>query len=224
MSAILTNHSNKLRKVKHPLFAFFLSLLVLACVLLLLWLGQLAKRAVQDKVVVREVALVALPPPPPLAVSQASPSKSLPSLVVQGAGVAIQAVDIKVNSSLDLISPTAPTVTMNMPKLQSMSVNVAAFNLDDLDEIPALLTRVKTTIPKKLSRELTSQGIEKFIIKLDIFINEAGRVNLLNIVKNPYVEMNPKIKEIVKNTRFSPPKKAGVAVRTRFIWPIEFTP
>jgi hypothetical protein len=224
MSSVLTNNSHKLRKAKHPLFAFCLSLLVLACALLLLWLGQLAKRAVQDKVIVREVAIVALPPPPPPAVSQASSSKSLPSLVVQGAGVAIQAVDIMVKSSLELISPNEPTVKMNMPTLQSMSINTEAFSLDNLDDVPTLLTRVKAPIPKKLSRELTSQGIKKFIIKLDIFINEAGRVSLLNIVQNPYVEMNPQIKDIVKNTRFSPPQKGGEAVRTRFIWPIEFTP
>lgn len=224
MHSLLTNTINKPSKTKQPLFAFGLSLLVLTFAIVLLWLGQLAEHIVEDKIIVREVALVALPPPPPPSVSQTESAKPLPSLVVQGAGVAIQAVEINIDSSLDLVSPDTPSIKINTPKWQPMSVNFDTFSLEQLDKAPILLTKVKTKVSKKLSRKLHLEGVDRFVVKLDIFIDETGRVSLVDIVQNPYPEMISKISNIVKNTRFSPPKKEGVAVRTRFIWPIGFAP
>lgn len=207
------------RSVRHPLFAFGLSLLVLACMLLLLWLGQLAERVIDDKVVVREVALVALPPPPPPSVQQSqAEAEPTQSLVVQGAGASIQAVDIKIESNLSVIKPQTPNMSVTAPKWQPMSVNWDAFSLNQLDGLPSLLTNVKAKIPKSLSR----QGINKFVVKLDVFIDEDGRVSLINITENPYPELTPEINRIVKQSRFSSPKKDGKKVRARFIWPIEF--
>lgn len=205
------------RNVRHPLFAFGLSLLVLACMLLLLWLGQLAEQVIDDKVVVREVALVALPPPPP-SVQQSQAAEPMQSLVVQGAGASIQAVDIKIESKLSIIKPQTPNMSVTAPKWQPMSVNWDAFSLNQLDGLPSLLTQVKAKIPKRLSR----QGINKFVVKLDVFIDEDGRVSLINITENPYSELTPEINRIIKQSRFSSPKKDGEKVRARFIWPIEF--
>ena len=60
----------------------------------------MAEHHIQDKVVVREIAMVALPPPPPPSVSQQQSSEPMQSLKVQGAGASIQAVDVKIKSNL----------------------------------------------------------------------------------------------------------------------------
>ena len=70
------NSLQKTKNNRHPLFAFGLSLIVLSAALLLLWLGQLAEHHMQDKVVVREIAMVALPPPPPPSSGTTTPSPS----------------------------------------------------------------------------------------------------------------------------------------------------
>lgn len=210
--------STNKNKIRQPLFAFGLSLLVLASVLVLLWLGQLAERAIDDKVIVREIALVALPPPPPPSVTQADSADPIQSLVVEGAGATIQAVEIKIESKLTLLKPDTPNVKATAPTWQPMTVNWDAFSLDQLDGLPRLLTPVKARIPKSLTR----QGVSQFIVKLDVFIDENGKVSLINVVKNPYHELKPEIDRIVKQSRFSSPKKGGETVRARFIWPIEF--
>ena len=209
-----------MRKIHHPLFAFVLSLLVLSAALLLLWLGQFAQHVIQDKVIVREVAMVALPPPPPPSMTQQQPSDPMQSLTVQGAGAAIQAVDIKVKSELKAIKPDTPSIHLNAPQLQSLNVNWDAFSLNQLDGLPTLLTPIKALLPKSLTR----QGIDIFTVKLDVFIDENGKISLINVVQNPYPELKPAIDKIIKKSRFSPPKKEGKAVRARFIWPIEFKP
>jgi outer membrane biosynthesis protein TonB len=214
------NPVQKTRNIRHPLFAFGLSLLVLTAALLLLWLGQLAEHVVQDKVIVREVAMVALPPPPPPSIQQQQTSEPMQSLTVQGAGASIQAVEVKINSNLNVVKPDTPSIKVSTPQLQSISVNWDAFSLNQLDGLPTLLTPVKAILPKSLTR----QGIDVFTVKLDVFIDESGKVSLIEVVQNPYPELKPAINKIIKQSRFSAPKKEGETVRARFIWPIEFKP
>jgi len=214
------NSLQKTKNNRHPLFAFGLSLIVLSAALLLLWLGQLAEHHIQDKVVVREIAMVALPPPPPPSISQQQTSEPMQSLAVEGAGASIQAVKIKINSNLSIVKPDTPSVKVSAPQWQSMSVNWDAFSLSDLDSPPVPLTPVKAVIPKSLTR----QGVDIFIVKLDVFIDENGKVTLIEVLQNPYPEIKPVVDSIIKKIRFSAPKKEGKAVRTRFTLPIEFKP
>ncbi|CAM4051812.1 MULTISPECIES: hypothetical protein [Pseudoalteromonas] len=217
-------HSNTLTSAtsnkRHPFFAFILSLAVLSIALLLLWLGQIAEHVINDKVIVREVALVPLPPPPPPTVTQSTVAEPMQSLVVEGAGATIQAINIKVESKISLSKPTLTNMPIATPEFQSIEVNWDAFSLNQLDGLPTLLTPVKAILPKKLTR----QGVSSFIVKLDVFIDENGRLSLINVVQNPYPELKPEIDRIIKQSRFSSPKKDGDIVRARFIWPIEFKP
>uniref|UniRef100_UPI0004670D02 energy transducer TonB n=1 Tax=Pseudoalteromonas sp. TB64 TaxID=1938600 RepID=UPI0004670D02 len=183
-------------------------------------LGQLAEHVVQDKVIVREVAMVALPPPPPPSIQQQQANEPMQSLTVQGAGASIQAVKVKINSNLNVVKPDTPSIKVSTPQLQSISVNWDAFSLNQLDGLPTLLTPVKAILPKSLTR----QGIDVFTVKLDVFIDESGKVSLIEVVQNPYPELKPAIDKIIKQSRFSAPKKEGETVRARFIWPIEFKP
>ena len=142
------NPLQKTKNNRHPLFAFGLSLIVLSAALLLLWLGQLAEHHMQDKVVVREIAMVALPPPPPPSISQQQTSEPMQSLAVEGAGASIQAVKIKIKSDLSIVKPDTPNVKVSAPQWQSMSVNWDAFSLNQLDGLPTLLTPVKAVLLK----------------------------------------------------------------------------
>ncbi|GAA61233.1 hypothetical protein P20652_3110 [Pseudoalteromonas sp. BSi20652] len=214
------NPVQKTRNIRHPLFAFGLSLIVLTGALLLLWIGQLAEHVVQDKVIVREVAMVTLPPPPPPSIQQQQANEPIQSLTVQGAGASIQAVEVKINSNLNIVKPDTPNIKVSTPQLQSISVNWDAFSLNQLDGLPTLLTPVEAVLPKSLTR----QGIDVFTVKLDVFIDENGKVSLIEVVQNPYPELKPAIDKIIKQSRFSAPKKEGETVRARFIWPIEFKP
>ncbi|MEI8668099.1 energy transducer TonB [Pseudoalteromonas sp. B131b] len=212
--------AQKSRNIRHPLFAFALSLIVLTAALLLLWLAQLAEHIVQDKVIVREVAMVALPPPPPPSIQQQQANKPAQSLMVEGAGASIQAVKIKIKSKLKIVRPDTPSVKVSTPQWQSVNVNWDALSLNQLDGLPTLLTPVKALLPKSLTR----QGIDTFTVKLDVLIDEGGNVSLIEVVQNPYPSLKPAIDKIIKQSRFSAPKKEGEAVRARFIWPIEFKP
>jgi len=210
--------SAKSHKLRQPLFASVLSVLVLASVLALLWLGQLAEHIIDDEIVVREIALVALPPPPPPSIAQSESAEPMQSLVVKGAGAVIQAVDIKVESKLTMLKPKTPMIKANAPQWQPMTINWDAFSLNQLDDLPHLLTPIQAHLPLSLTR----RGVTKFIVKLDVFIDENGKVSLIDVVENPYRELKPEINKIVKKSRFSSPKKDGKTVRARFIWPIEF--
>ncbi|ALQ09269.1 hypothetical protein EU508_11270 [Pseudoalteromonas fuliginea] len=212
--------TQKSRNIRHPLFAFALSLIVLTAALLLLWLAQLAEHIVQDKVIVREVAMVALPPPPPPSIQQQQANEPAQSLMVEGAGASIQAVKIKIKSKLKIVRPDTPSVKVSTPQWQSVNVNWDALSLNQLDGLPTLLTPVKALLPKSLTR----QGIDTFTVKLDVLIDEGGNVSLIEVVQNPYPSLKPAIDKIIKQSRFSAPKKEGEAVRARFIWPIEFKP
>jgi periplasmic protein TonB len=218
MNTISSVHRTKNKR--HPFVASALSLVVLSAALLLLWLGQLAEHHMQDEVVVREIAMVALPPPPPPSVSQQQASEPMQSLTVQGAGASIQAVKVNIKSDLNVVKPDTPNVQVSTPQWQSMSVNWDAFSLSELDDLPTLLTPVKAILPKSLTR----QGVDIFTVKLDVFIDAGGKVSLIKVVQNPYPELKPAIDKIIKQSRFSAPKKAGETVRARFIWPIEFKP
>lgn len=212
--------AQKSRNIRHPLFAFALSLIVLTAALLLLWLAQLAEHIVQDKVIVREVAMVALPPPPPPSIQQQQANEPAQSLMVEGAGASIQAVKIKIKSKLKIVRPDTPSVKVSTPQWQSVNVNWDALSLNQLDGLPTLLTPVKALLPKSLTR----QGIDTFTVKLDVLIDEGGNVSLIEVVQNPYPSLKPAIDKIIKQSRFSAPKKEGEVVRARFIWPIEFKP
>lgn len=209
-----------MKKYHQPVFAFGLSVAVLLFVLLLLWFAQFSQQIIEDKVIVREVAMMSLPPPPPPPIAVSKPIATPLTVNISGAGVEMQRVEIKVKTQVNIQRPDAPQVTLSTPDLQNTAINWHAFSLNDLDDLPRLLTSIKAVLPKSLSRNV----VEKFIVKLDVMIDEQGRVSLIEVVTSPYPELKPEIDRIVKTSRFSAPKKDQQIVRARFIWPIEFNP
>ena len=178
--------------------------------------------ATQTEVTIREVTLAAPPPDPPPQV-QRSHVKPIPSPNLQ-LDVASQGAQMQLSPTpldWDLTKLKLPEVKVDnqhASMLSSLDFSWQAFGLSELDERPRLLTKLTTQFPESLKR----RGIKKVDVQLSVMIDERGAVLLKHINHNPYPELTKSIKKLVRQARFSIPKKDGVAVRTTFNWPVEF--
>jgi outer membrane biosynthesis protein TonB len=178
--------------------------------------------ATQTELTIREVTLAAPPPDPPPQV-QRSHVKPIPSPNLQ-LDVASQGAQMQLSPTpldWDLTKLKLPEVKVDnqhASMLSSLDFSWQAFGLSDLDERPRLLTKLTTQFPESLKR----RGIKKVDVQLSVMIDERGAVLLKHINHNPYPELTKSIKKLVRQARFSIPKKDGVAVRTAFNWPVEF--
>jgi outer membrane biosynthesis protein TonB len=178
--------------------------------------------ATQTELTIREVTLAAPPPDPPPQV-QRSHVKPIPSPNLQ-LDVASQGAQMQLSPTpldWDLTKLKLPEVKVDnqhASMLSSLDFSWQAFGLSDLDERPRLLTKLTTQFPESLKR----RGIKKVDVQLSVMIDERGAVLLKHINHNPYPELTKSIKKLVRQARFSIPKKDGVAVRTPFNWPVEF--
>ena len=178
--------------------------------------------ATQNELTIREVILAAPPPDPPPQV-QRSHVKPIPSPNLQ-LDVASQGAQMQLSPTpldWDLTKLKLPEVKVDnqhASMLSSLDFSWQAFGLSDLDERPRLLTKLTTQFPESLKR----RGIKKVDVQLSVMIDERGAVLLKHINHNPYPELTKSIKKLVRQARFSIPKKDGVAVRTAFNWPVEF--
>ena len=178
--------------------------------------------ATQNELTIREVILAAPPPDPPPQV-QRSHVKPIPSPNLQ-LDVASQGAQMQLSPTpldWDLTKLKLPEVKVDnqhASMLSSLDFSWQAFGLSDLDERPRLLTKLTTQFPESLKR----RGIKKVDVQLSVMIDERGAVLLKHINHNPYPELTKSIKKLVRQARFSIPKKDGVAVRTTFNWPVEF--
>jgi len=205
---------NKCRPSKHKVLSSLLSLSLLALALVTLWLGHWFKNSVQNTVEIREIT-IALPPPPPTPPVQQEVVETTLTIEIQGTGANLPKIDLK--QPIDPIKPDVPTLNSQNIKWQEIEMDWDAFDLNQLDELPKLLTPLQVTLPKSLRRK----GIDKVLIKLDILIDTNGQVTLINIIENPYSELTSSIQKLVNNSRFSAPSKDNEAVKARFIWPVE---
>ena len=195
--------------------ASVLSLLVLSAALGLLWLGYWLPSIQQQKLDIREIALAVPPPPPPPPPPQQPIVESPVTLEVQGSGPAINIA--KIEQKIEWQEPDVPPIETSETNWQTLDINWDAFSLDDLDSTPTLITPLRLTLPKSLSQ----RGIEKVLVKLDIMINEKGKVTLNRIALNPHPELIPELQRMIPRVRFTAPTKDKKAVRVQFIWPIE---
>lgn len=203
--------------IKHHYRALSISILLVMFVLSLIYIATSFSNDAAVKLELRKVSTLSIPPPaqPPKAKSESRES-DIP-LNVMGSGARIKIAEmqpitvasfefsaqtIKLVQSIDIVIP---------------NVDWQGFDLKELDDMPRLLTSAKINIPDRLKRK----DSEKTKIKLEVSINEEGRVSLLRIVENSYPELNFEISEMVSRVRFTPPKRNGDIVKARFIWPLE---
>jgi len=201
---------------RQQIIAGCLSMVLLSLALFTLWLGHWLPSVTDEKIEIREVVLMTPPPPPPPPPSVQQPVIETPiTIQVQGAGPPLQLVEI--NKRVEISKPKLPTIDTRQTQWQTLEIDWNAFDLNDLDGLPNLLTPLQLTLPKSLSR----RGIKHVLIKLDVLIDEQGKVTLINIIENPHPELNKEIERLVRNSRFTSPRKNNQVVRARFIWPVE---
>lgn len=209
-----------MRLKRHHFYAVLLSCLLLCSAVSLLFINQWLGNTLQQKVEVRQVHTVSLPPPPP-----PPPVQQQTDVPVQAMTLAVSGQGAALNLSLvppvkvEMLAPEPVLMTQAPTDWQSaLDIDWQAFGLDELDGLPQLLTSIKASFPNSLVR----QGVFQVVVKLDVFIDEQGLVSLIAITENPHSELVSSIHNIVKTSRFSVPKKNGQAVKARFIWPVEF--
>ncbi len=201
--------------LQRNLLASIASIVILSSALLLFWLGHNIKQQPPEKIIIREVALVTPPPPPPPAPAQQAMVETPITIQIQGSGASMQILTVEQN--ITLTKPDIPPMVVSQTKWQQLEIDWDAFALDQLDDLPTLLTPLKIDFPKSLSR----QGVKRVLVKLEVMIDEQGQLTLINIVNNPYQELQGEIQRLIRSSRFSAPKKHNQPVRARFVWPIE---
>lgn len=200
---------------KAQVLSSLLSFSVLMLVLSTLWLGQFLPDNGPDKIEVREISVTMPPPPPPEPPVQQEVVDTTLTVDIKGSGAVLPKITFE--NSIEKIKPEVPTIKNTQSKWQSLEVDWDAFDLDQLDALPKLLTPLRIKLPRRLIRN----GVKNVLIKLEIVIDLNGKVNLIEIVENPYPELVNEIHNLVRNTRFTVPSKDNEAVRARFIWPFE---
>lgn len=214
----MTSSNEKIspRLLRQRLASALLSVAMVALALASLWLGQQLKTVATDTLVVREVSTLTPPPPPPPPPVQRPVAETTVTLQVQGEGPVLPMLSVK-QQPLELKPPALPEIAVTSIQWQTLDINWSAFELNDLDALPTLLTPLRTVFPKSLTR----RGINSARVKLDVMIDELGHVTLINVVENPYPELNSEVQKIVRSSRFTAPQKEGAPVRARFVWPID---
>ena len=217
MNTSLTTYNTHTNR--RQLLAFSLSLAVLIVMFGLLSLKKNLEELAKDELTIREVSLAPPPPPPPPPQQQQERVEAEIQLNVDGKGPPVVISEVKRQDPLEalqLVSPDIRTLTTDWEF--DLQVDWSAYGLDELDGIPTLLTSMRIDWPRTLS----NRGVDRAIVRLDVFIDETGRVTLVSILENSYPQLNNSIERVVRTARYSIPQKAGQAVRARFIWPVEF--
>lgn len=202
--------------------ALALSALLLLATLALIGYARHSGWSSEQQLVVRQLEISSLPlppPPPPPSPAQTSPAAPALDLQLANADVSFIAPPDIVSTAIEM-RLDAPTLQMQPASWQALELDISALSLAELDALPQLQTSLNATFPRSLSR----RGVTTALVKLDVLIDEQGRLTLLNIVDNPYPELEQEIARLVRSSRFSTPQQDGQPVSARFIWPVEFKP
>lgn len=158
------------------------------------------------------------PPPPPAARRPSPPTAAIELSEDVSSPLALLAADT-VEDAFPVDAIERPEFTLESPALaRDFSVHWAEFGLDQLDQLPRLLTELKVRFP----RDLIERGIVRFAAELSVVIDESGAVFLKRVVRNPHPEMDSEIQRVIRRARFTTPTKDGVPVRAAFVWPLLF--
>ncbi|NQZ23499.1 MAG: TonB family protein [Colwellia sp.] len=209
-------------KLKLKCIAISAAALIITLLMLALLFFQKIGVTKAEQTVIRQISIASSPPPPPPPPVQEAHVDSTPTinLSANGAGPTMQFIKVKLANHMDFADIPPPEITnMTSHLLDHLSVDWQAFGLDDLDDVPRLLSNLRIKYPQNLARK----GINSISIELDVLIDESGKVILRKIVHNPYPEFESIIIKLMKKARFTTPTKNGVSVRASFNWPMEFS-
>lgn len=204
--------------IKNEALGTAISILLLFSLLVLLVLGQKLPSMIEPKLEVREINIAVPPPPPPPPPQVTQPQVDTPiDLAIAGTGAALPKVDIP--PEVTISQPDTPDFKMDQVEFSDFAPELDIFSLNELDALPTLLTSARVMLPNNLKK----QGIKKVKVRLDVTIDQDGKVKLNRVAENPHPELNKEIERLVRRSKFTVPKKNGAAVSARFIWPIDIS-
>lgn len=206
-----------MKSKRYHFYSLLLSALLLSLAIALLFINEWFGDIVEPKLIVRKIETIALKPPPPPPPNQVTkPIEPVLQMDVSGSGPSLE---------VNLVKPEIDVLTIESPQVnnfqtvkweEQLSVDWNALGLDELDNEPQLLTNLKAPFPNSLKRK----GVTSIDVLLDVIIDEEGRVTLVSILENPYVVFESTLYKLIKQARFTAPKKDGQPARVRFHWPL----
>ena len=199
------------------------TLIALSAVILIMLVPILIHHDLQPPpdYVIREITMAPPPPLPPPPLER--PPPPLPEHTPLQLDAGAQGVPVlqRVESArVDMPTPALPPKPpLDAHMIWSLDLDSAmhTFSLEQLDEMPRLLTRLSITFPQ----QLVSRGVLRADVELNVTIDQRGRVMLNRVNSNPHPELDGEIQRLVRVARFTPPKRDGEIVRARFNWPLE---
>ena len=191
----------------------------------LLWLLQLQTDHPTDETLqIRELQTIVLPPPPPPPPpSQAQLQQSVAAnieLSLDSGAVTLKVTDLAVTMPM-LTSPVAinqsPLESILNFDTEALVASITTFRLDELDDMPRLLTPISVRLPSSLRQ----RGVRQAQVQLHVIIHESGQVELVTAHKMDYAELHDLVPQIIRQARFTSPRREGIKVKAEFLWPLK---
>jgi hypothetical protein len=203
---------------RRKLLAMLCGVGLLLALLALVFLDGFEVPEPPERVAVRDVQFYqAPPPPPPPATSRESSSQiGQPlSLTTIETPITLETMDLDV----EIAAGSFGDFGFGDGGLgEGLGEGLGKVGLGELDSLPYVISAPIYPYPI----ELSEAGIERFLVRLHILIDEEGVPRLLGIVENPHPSENQRIAEFVGDVRFTPPRKLGIPVSTEYLWPVLF--
>lgn len=204
-----------------PYFAIGGACALAVLLFLLIPLTQMLNAPKPPHLMVREMQLSLLPPPPstpplPEEMPPPEPQQMLQEMPSEPTPIDLPLLDVELSpGSGDAIAMGAP-----MPTFQTQSDTFAEiqklFSFDDLPEVPRLVNTPNFRFPASLARQGVSNG--KVIVEIDILPN--GSAQLRRIVSSTHPELEAVAKQIISRARFTKPTIGGVPHTVRGLFPL----
>ncbi|MEM7430655.1 MAG: hypothetical protein AAF351_01820 [Pseudomonadota bacterium] len=165
-----------------------------------------------------DMAATVLPPPPPPSQRQRKTVRESVQLELgQSNSSALKLPPARVQQTLSIEDLEAPLPSLPPPDFDmNLNATIQEFGLAQLDNRPRLLTTLSIRFPESLRR----QGVTSVSIQAQVVIDQSGTVTLRRLIDNPYSELEPQIRDVMRRARFTPPEKDGRRVRAAFVWPL----
>lgn len=155
------------------------------------------------------------PPPPPVPPDQRDSARAGPALALAQieTPVALEIMDLDVELAIGGLGD------LGLGGSGFGDGAGAAFEivaLSELDRAPIVTGAPPIVYPE----DVLAQGVEEFVVRVHILLNELGRARLIRIVENPFPSYGPEIEDFVSQVIFSPPTRLGIPVRAEYLWPL----
>lgn len=207
-----------LTQLQRRALAAALAALLLAVLLVLVSLDARLTVTPPERTLLREVQLYQPPPPPPPPQVRATASATArPRLVLSQQ---VQPVQLE-TPPLDVTLPAGSGEGLGQGfggLADGLGSGLSTVGLSELDAQPMVLSAPLLAFPQHLAE----QGIDSFEVAFHIIIDEQGFTYPVALLVNPHPELEDVLLKFARGTRFSPPQRLGVAVRTEYRWPVVF--